>query len=164
MLFVCWFAVYIPSVNRQRRCGSFLNSNTLFSTATETGHLLKGWPVFRVVGPSSSLLRPVCEDLPSAATTNLSCYKNGVQTVQLSVHSSVFKNSPLIVLHSVSILVHIHILLYNLHSFAQKFHFGGEIWGLSSLLVSPKMVVYIFVSHYLVVLDNFKEEDGIMGL
>lgn len=32
---------------------------TLFSTATETGHLLKGWPVFHVVGPSSSLLRPV---------------------------------------------------------------------------------------------------------
>lgn len=26
------------------------------------------------------------------------------------------------------------------------------------------MVVYIFASHYLVVLDNFKEEDGIMGL
>lgn len=54
-VYLCLFSIYIPSANGHSSCSGFLHSNTLFSTATEPGRLLKVWPVFCVVSPSLSL-------------------------------------------------------------------------------------------------------------
>lgn len=165
MLFVCWFAVYIPSVNRADEA-VFWTQPLLSPLQQRQAICWKDGLCFVWLAHLPYRWDPnwVWDGPPSAATTNLSCYKHAVQTVSLSVCSSVFTNRPLIVQQLPSPFLFISTSYCTVSTAWAEISFWGKMWGFSSLLVSPQMVVYIFVSHYLVVLDNFKEEDGIKGL
>lgn len=114
--------------------------NVLFRVAIETSYWLKLRLCFHALSPGTSLLRNelgLREPLLSSAALNASMHP-GIKLGLGHCTSEylLFKNSPLLVqwLHPVPMLVCFYLLLYNVHSFEQKFLYGV----VSSLLVSAK--------------------------